>query len=312
MPRSWSPRLERGAGERAARGASLLALDVGQGDATLLLGGGGNAILADAGPRSDWRDEGRVTVEPALRAEDVGRVTAAISSHGHRDHEGGFLWLARRGWLDRVAENGGGSGDRDAWRAEVERRGASVALAPGRAVRIEGGAWNVRVEGPRSGSDPARGAEGDRKALGSPNTAENDRSLVARADAGRWRALFPGDIEEAGERAWLDEGAIGSADVLKVPHHGSRTSSTPEWIARVRPRVAIVSAGAGNRHGHPSASTLARYRRAGAWVLRTDLEGAIRITESGGLLLVSTRARPAPRAVPPRPAAAISPYFDFP
>jgi competence protein ComEC len=168
------------------------------------------------------------------------------------------------------------------------------------------------VEGPRAGRDAALRAETARGTPGAPNTAENDRSLVASALAGRWSVLFPGDVEEAGERAWLDGGAIGPADVLKVPHHGSRTSSTPEWVARVGPRVAVVSAGSGNRHGHPSPATLARYRRAGAWVVRTDLEGAIRITEVGGRLLLSTRAHPAPRAVPPRPTAAISPYFDFP
>ncbi|HEU4335022.1 MAG TPA: ComEC/Rec2 family competence protein, partial [Candidatus Eisenbacteria bacterium] len=312
VPRSWTPRFPWERGERAGRAVALVALDVGQGDAALLLGAGASAVLVDAGPRSEWRDEGRVAIEPALRAEGVERVIAAISSHGHRDHEGGFLWLARRGWLDRVVENGGGSRDRDAWRSAVERRGSAVALAPGRAVRFGCGAWAVRVEGPRAGEDPALRAETAQGARGAPNTAENDRSLVASALAGGWSALFPGDVEEAGERAWLDAGAVGGADVLKVPHHGSRTSSTPEWVARVRPRVAIVSAGAGNRHGHPSPATLARYRRAGAWVVRTDLEGAIRITEVGGRLLLSTRAHPAPRVVPPRSAAAISPYFDFP
>lgn len=316
VSRSWITALAWGVGERAARPAALLALDVGQGDASLLLGGDGSALLVDAGPRSEWRDEGRVSLEPALRAEGVERVTAAISSHGHRDHEGGLLWLARRGWLDRVLENGGGSRDRDAWREAVRRHGAPVALGPNRAIGIAAGAWDVRVEGPRSGHDPALGAADAPGAHGSPNTAENDRSLVARALArsreAAWIALFPGDIEEAGERAWLGGGAIGPADVLKVPHHGSRTSSTPDWVARVRPRVAIVSAGAGNRHGHPSAATLARYRRAGSWVLRTDREGAVRVTELEGRLLVSTRAHPAPRAVPARRAAAISPYFDFP
>jgi hypothetical protein len=226
-------------------------------------------------------------------------------------------WLGRRRWLREVIENGGGSADRDAWRGALAASGGR-ARAPGpHGARLEVPGWSVRVEGPRAGEDVARSPGARARAHGSPNAAENDRSIVALALAadeagGRWSALFPGDLEGEGEAAWLATPLVGPVDVLKIPHHGSRTSSAPPWIARTRPRVAIVSAGAGNRHGHPSPITVSRYRRAGAWVLRTDREGAIRVSAARGRLWLSTRAHPGPRPFPPRPRAPISPWIDFP
>ena len=292
----------------------LVVLDVGQGDATLLVGGNGRAIAIDAGPRSARRDEGRLTVEPALRAEGIKGRIAILSSHGHRDHEGGILGLARRGWVSRVLENGGGSSDRRDWREAVARGGGVVetALDSTRSLAVRG--VTVAVDPPRSGRDPTLDPPGT--IAPGASSAENDRSLVAIAriasgDGREWSALFPGDLERDGEEAWL-AGGIGRVTILKVPHHGSRTSSTPEWVERVRPRVALVSAGERNRHRHPSPETLRRYRRVGTWVLRTDQEGAIRITAGARGLLVSTRAHPLPRPFDGGPQSTLSPCFDFP
>ena len=300
---------------RTARAAPrLLVLDVGQGDASLLLAPDGGAVAIDAGPRSAQRDEGRLTVEPALRAEGVRGRVMIIASHGHRDHEGGILGLARRGWVASVLENGGGSADREEWRGAVSEGKGSVEALLHSKRRLEFRGISLTVEAPRAGHDPARGP-----AIGagtSANSAENDRSLVASArivsnDGRAWSALFAGDLERDGEEAWL-RGGLGRFDILKVPHHGSRTSSTAEWVARIRPRVAVVSAGERNRHRHPSPETLRRYRREGAWVLRTDQEGAIRITGGDHGLLVSTRAHPLPRSLNGAPRSTLSPCFDFP
>jgi len=84
---------------------------------------------------------------------------------------------------------------------------------------------------------------------------------------------------------------------MKVPHHGSRTSSDSAWIAAMEPRIAIISCGEGNRFGHPDRATVGRYLRFGARVFRTDQEGAIRVTFTRSGALVSTRAHPAPELV---------------
>jgi competence protein ComEC len=293
----------------------LVVLDVGQGDAALLIGTNGGAVGIDAGPRSTRRDEGRLTVEPALRAEGVRGRIAIIASHGHRDHEGGILGLSKRGWISRVWENGGGSADRLDWRKSVAQSGGNVEVVRGR-LRVRTPGFSITVEGPRAGSDPSREPGGAAARARAPNSAENDRSLVASVrfasgDGREWSALFAGDLEREGEAAWLRSG-LGRFDILKVPHHGSRTSSTVEWVERIRPRVALISAGERNRHRHPSPETLRRYRRQGTWVLRTDQEGAIRIIAGERGLLISTRAHPLPRSLDGVTRSTLSPCFDFP
>jgi competence protein ComEC len=109
--------------------------------------------------------------------------------------------------------------------------------------------------------------------LGDPNEA----SVVARIDAGCWRALMTGDAE-SGEEEWLlrHYGTTQlTADVLKVGHHGSETSSTPPFLDVVRPRVALVSVGEGNTYGHPSSDVIKALETRQAQVLRTDRDGSV-------------------------------------
>jgi competence protein ComEC len=156
-------------------------------------------------------------------------------------------------------------------------------VGPGDSLVVDGVV--LRVLAP----DPAWTA-----ALDDPNSA----SVVVSARYGRVRFLLVGDAE-APEEHWLAaraaaDTAVASAlraDVLKVAHHGSRTSTTAAFLARVRPRLAVVSVGAGNSYGHPNAEVLDRLRRAGAAVLRTDAEGAIVARTDGTRLDVWTRDR---------------------
>lgn len=293
--------------------ARLVALDVGQGDAAILVGRRGEALVVDAGPRSEHRDEGRLTVEPALRAEGVRRRVTLVASHGHRDHEGGILGLAARGWIDRVVENGGGSSDRDDWRRMVTAHEGRDEIVREGERRLAIADWEIAVHAPRAGRDPA--AVPAESLGGSANTAENDRSLLAFAaprEGSRGPSiLFPGDLEREGEEAWLRAG-LDSIAVLKVPHHGSRTSSTEAWVSCIRPRLAIVSVGERNRHRHPSPETLRRYRRVGSWVVRTDREGAIRVVATPTGATVSTRAHPSPRSLEGPASDSLSRYIDFP
>jgi competence protein ComEC len=103
----------------------------------------------------------------------------------------------------------------------------------------------------------------------------NEASLVLRIGMGDQAALLTGDIEREGEAVLLRDQAPIRAQVLKVPHHGSRTSSTPAFVGAVRPEVALVSVGYRNRFHHPHPEVVDRYRALGVRLLRTDLNGAI-------------------------------------
>lgn len=121
---------------------------------------------------------------------------------------------------------------------------------------------------------------------------QNNDSLVLRLTYGRRALLLPGDLEKQAEgviMAQTSEGML-EADVLKAGHHGSRNSTTPEFLARVHPQLALVSAGAENPYGHPSAETLGRLDAAHVRVLRTDWNGAIQVLTDGETLEVSCTA----------------------
>ncbi len=117
----------------------------------------------------------------------------------------------------------------------------------------------------------------------------NDKSLVVELEGYRCTALFTGDIEKSAEATLLRRG-LKRATLLKVPHHGSKTSSTPGLLQRVKPRWAIISVGQGNTYGHPHSGVLARYVERGIQVLRTDFHGYVRFTinESGSIACQSS------------------------
>jgi competence protein ComEC len=112
--------------------------------------------------------------------------------------------------------------------------------------------------------------------------------------------LFTGDIESAGERAMLEHGAELHATILKVPHHGSATSSTAAFIAAVHPEVAVISDGYLNNFHFPADSVVERYAEDGAIVMRTDLDGAVMVDATpSGLTVQTFRARAAPIRIVP-------------
>jgi competence protein ComEC len=152
-----------------------------------------------------------------------------------------------------------------------------LAAAPRRCRAGTGWEWDgVRFEflHPQAGWESAR---------------RNNQSCVLRVDAGGASMLLTGDIERAAEEA-LQKAAL-KTDVLVVPHHGSRTSSSAGFIAAAAPRWAVVPAGYRNRFGHPAREVLERYRAAGVQVLRTDLDGAITIILKSDIEVAAQRAR---------------------
>jgi competence protein ComEC len=250
----------RAAAARRRGVLEVVFVSVGQGDASLLRLPGGGAVLIDGGGTfPGGPDPGARDLVPLLRDIGVTRLAAVVVSHPHPDHVLGLPAVAAAFPVDRVVLGGGPPGPAAA--GALGRLPAPLRLPLGGALELEG----VRLE--RVGGD-------------APGLEENDASLVLRVTFGRTALLFPGDLEEAGEAAALASGRPLRADLVKVPHHGSRTSSTAPFTRAVCPAFAVASVGAGNRYGFPHAEAVARWREVGAAWRQTD-EGAVRFVSDG-------------------------------
>jgi competence protein ComEC len=192
-------------------------------------------------------------------------VDALVVSHADSDHSGGALAILRATPVARLISS---------LPPDHPIVGNADAASRARCEAGERWTWDgVAFEV----LHPPRAAYGD------PARRSNDFSCVLRVQAGGEALLLTGDIEALSEAEMLARDAASlRAGVLLVPHHGSRTSSTPAFIDAVAPRVAIVAAGYRNRFGHPRGDVLARYARAGAVLPRTDLQGAISLTLEPG------------------------------
>jgi competence protein ComEC len=238
-----------------ARGEAWVdVLDVGNGLAVVVRTAG-HALAYDAGPA--WggaSDSGDRIVVPFLRGEGIARLAGQVVSHADDDHAGGALSLAvsrRPAWLLSSLPAD------DPLHGRVAR---SIPCEAGMRWDWDGVQFVVL--------HPAAGLA----------TKENDRSCVVRVQAPGASMLLTGDIEARSEAQMLERGAaLLRADVLLVPHHGSRTSSSAPFLDAVGPRLALVSAGHRNRFGHPHPAVLARYAARGIEVRRTDLDGALRV-----------------------------------
>ncbi|HKS07718.1 MAG TPA: DNA internalization-related competence protein ComEC/Rec2 [Gemmatimonadaceae bacterium] len=266
----WLPLVPRRSGEM-----ELHAIDVGQGDALALRTPKGRWVLIDAGRAWTGGDAGRRAVVPYVRQRG-GDVAVFILTHPDEDHVGGAASV-----IDALRP-------REFWDAAYvapsERYRAALAAAaqrnvewhraqPGHTLVIDGvslhvlapdSAWTVAQHGP------------------------NEASTVVMAEFGDTRMLLTGDAEDAEER-WLVEewGDALHADVLKAGHHGSRTSSTPEFLDAVRARIAVVSVGAGNSYGHPHRDVIDAFAARGMIVLRTDQLGSVVVSTDGRRIKVA-------------------------
>ena len=247
----------------------LHVLDIGQGDAILLRTDAGRWVLFDAGPAWRGGDAGRSTVLPYILRRG-GQLESFVLSHPHTDHVGGAATVltAMRPRTYWDAAFAGGS----------EAYGLSLAAARKQAVewrRVHPGD-SVLIDGVRLtflAPDSAWTV-----GLKDPNLA----STIAVVRFGMVRFLLVGDAERA-EEDWLLERHRDElrADVLKVAHHGSATSSSDAFLAAVNPAVAVISVGARNKYGHPSGDVLRALARVGAEVLRTDQAGTIIVRTDG-------------------------------
>jgi len=251
---------------RIAPGWVLVMCDVGQGDGLVLSTGDGRVIVIDVGPDPTSMDR-------CLNMVDVNDIALLMISHFHADHIGGLeAVLAGRS----VAAVGVGSmllpesGFRAVKDAAESHGVPVVSLRAGMELTL--GSVNVEVLGPLLPAPRDTGDGAD---------AANDQSLVVMAHTDAGRILLTGDAEVAGEEAILRSGTDVKADVLKLPHHGSRTTSSA-FLEAVRPRLTMISVGAGNGFGHPNAEVLDELASLGGAVVRTDVDGTVAVYGGGG------------------------------
>ena len=250
-------------------------LDVGQGDAALVELPDGPRLLVDGGPGGARRfDVGERVLAPFLWNRPVGCLDAVALSHWDIDHSGGLAAVLRHFRVGEFWESGRApSGAADTVAALVRSGAPRRVLAAGQRLWL--GRALVTVLGPAPG----------------PSVAANDDSLVLRLD---WRGislLLPGDLGAQGEAALLRRAGPLRALVLKVAHHGSRSSSGTPFLHAAQPLVAVVSVGARNPFRHPSPETLARLEAAGTRIYRTDRDGAVMLETDGHVLRVTAWAR---------------------
>lgn len=226
-------------------------LAVGQGNAALVEWPDGRRWLVDGGPSSD-------AVLFHLRRRGVRSLDVVVATHPHPDHLGGLPAVVEALrpdalWVPRLPQPG-----EDAFAALV-----GSAQAQGAVVRLP--------------DDPAVPALHPLGAWSPAPASPNEDSLVLLLAYGRHTVLLTGDIEARAEAALVP--SLGPVDVLGVPHHGSRSSSTQAMVQALRPRVAVISCGPENRFGHPHPSVVARYR--GSALLRTDMHGTVEVSSDG-------------------------------
>lgn len=263
-------------------------IDVGQGDAILIVTPDGKTALIDGG-------EAGSGVLEYLRSQGIERLDLMVATHPHSDHIGGLVDVLHEIPVAEVVTNG-------QMHTSSTYENFLDAIATAQAVytevqrgdQIQLGALTCDVLHPTSG-------EGD---------DFNNASVVLRLVYKQVAFLFVGDAEAKAEADILDSGQPLHATVLKVGHHGSRSSSTPDFLARVQPEVAIYGAGTGNSYRHPHAETLAALEQIGAQVYGTDVNGTIVVTSDGSTYTVEVtrQGQPkAPEAAAPQPVDVLQP-----
>ena len=246
--------------------AWITTFDVGQGLAVLVQTAN-RALLYDAGPAFGAdSDSGLRVIVPSLRGAGVDSLDLMVISHQDMDHVGGATSVLESLEVRALASS------LPAAHPSHALASASARCAAGQAWRWDGVGFEFLH--PRTIS-PRR----------------NNMSCVLRVSTDGGAMLLTGDIERVAEMQLIDSTFNLKSEVLLVPHHGSRTSSSAEFIAAVAPHWAVVPAGYRNRFGHPNAEVLERYRDAGAEILRTDRDGAIRIVMGGDILVSGERAQ---------------------
>jgi competence protein ComEC len=258
-------------------------LDVGQGDSifaafpdgeTMLIDGGGEAGSEMPGHYRAGADIGEEVVAPYLWSRGIKRLNVVALTHADQDHIDGLRAVLNDFQVGQLWI--GSDADKRSFRELIaQARGAGIPVVHQRRPDdFDLGGTEGDVIWPDDVAEPAKNL--------------NNSSLVLRLRDGSARFLLTGDIEQQTERELISSGGPLRANFLKVPHHGSKTSSTEDFLAAVAPRIAVISVGEGNMFGHPNTAVLERFQRIGARILRTDRDGAVTVLTDGKNISVAT------------------------
>jgi competence protein ComEC len=244
-------------------------LDVGQGDAAVVELPGSLVMVIDGGGfASEDFDSGAALLAPFLWGRKIGRVDTLVLSHPQLDHYGGLAYLVEHFSPRELWFNGDTAKSERFARLQhaLTRHGVRPRVLCREMPPIMRDEVRIQILHP-----PCQRA----------GLTLNNASLVLRLSHGSIDVLFTGDIESEGETLLLSTRRDLASEIVKVPHHGSRTSSSPAFVQSTAPRVAIASLGFQNRFRFPAPEVIRRYEQHGSRVLRTDEQGAITIVSDG-------------------------------
>jgi competence protein ComEC len=257
--------------------------DVGQGDSTLVQLPNGQTILVDAG--TNLPDMGRMVVIPQLKALGVSKLDYVVATHPDTDHTGGIPTVLQHCRVELLVEpdEEDSAGDEILQQIRQQCRDKAITEFQPSAGDLEKTIDGCTISVLNPPKDPA-----DRLPL-----KDNNRSVVLRISYGNFSALLMADAEAPVEQRLADQHVVEHATVLKVGHHGSKTSSTSGFLAAVHPELAVISCGLNNRFGHPNADVLSRLQGTGARICRTDMDGAVVVETDGTTYSFRTAAEAA-------------------
>lgn len=257
---------------RFHRGLCFTMLDVGQGDGLFLRTEEGTTCLIDGGS-SDVKEVGRYRILPFLKEQGMGSLDYVIVSHTDGDHISGIEELLKQAKEVGGIKIGTLLMSKQSLEEDEGLQLSNLAMGAGVDVRVMKAGAVLEDKSTRLFClHPTEGAT---------YTDKNAGSLVLRLSYGEFSMLLTGDLEEIGEREILQREEEVACDILKVGHHGSRFSTTEEWLEATHPRLTLISCGENNSYGHPHKETLERLWEAGSQTLVTTRQGAITIYSDG-------------------------------
>ncbi|MGL4606526.1 MAG: DNA internalization-related competence protein ComEC/Rec2 [Eubacteriaceae bacterium] len=249
-------------------------LDVGQGDAILIETPNGTNYLIDGGGYYLERETeiSERILKPALYSKNIRRLDGVFLTHNHVDHVQGIEELIKNGFqIDHLFMSIKTNNIELMNQDMVE----TILLKKGSVIQGKDG---VKLE--------VLNPEGEIKMI--DESQQNNTSLVIRLTYKEVKILFCGDIESESERKLLKEASLGKHQIIKIPHHGSNTSTTEAFLKEVNPDLALISVGKNNTFGHPRKEVIERINNLGTQILRTDKNGAIEIKSNGKRLAYKT------------------------
>lgn len=276
-------------------------LDVGQGDATFLELPDGQTVLIDGGPASSRLDMGRSVIGPFLWNNGIHRLDYVLATHPQWDHVGGLPWVVRMFPVRQYWSNGIKRDEMFYRRLEsaVRQSGLTEFIGEEGVEIVRSGPCSLKI------LNPPRSTE-ERVLRVTPSSNGkilNNASLVTRLTCGEFSFLFTADAElEALERLALRVDGV-AARVVKIPHHGARSSLHDRWVAGLQAEALIMSVGVYNRYGHPDGEVLDAYRRKDVPIYRTDRDGAVWFVGSLGSEIMTVHTARERQFIPVQPGS---------